>query len=85
VYRAIGLKGGFIELQYDDADQKLWVITEYDSPRRLNDDEIRFLVEYTRGQWSDGMGENMEVPYADENGLRPELYEPNQTIRVTQH
>lgn len=85
VYHAIGLKGGFIELQFDDAAKELWVITEYDSPRKLIDNEVRFLVEYTQGQWSDGMGENMEIPYADENGLRPECYYKDQTIRVTQH
>jgi hypothetical protein len=83
-YAAIGLTGGFIELRFDTSDHRLWVLTEYETPRELTDDEIKFLVEHTRGQWSDGMGENMDIPLADEKGLALELYETKQTIRVEQ-
>ncbi len=83
-YQAIGLTGGFIELQFSDDDQQLWVVTEYESPRKLTDDELRFLVKYTQGQWSDGIGESLDIPYADENGLEVELYDSGQTVRVEQ-
>lgn len=59
-------------------------MTEYESPRKLTDEEIRFLVKYTQGQWSDGIGESLDIPYADENGLEVELYDVGQTVRVEQ-
>ena len=83
-YLAIGLTGGFIKLHFDSEEQLLWVVTEYDSPRELTDDEVQFVVRHTQGQWSDGMGENMEVPFAEKKGLCLELYDPDQVIRVTQ-
>lgn len=82
--RAVGLRGGFIELRYDATTKRLSVVTEYDSPRRLTDLEIDQLVEYTTGQWSDGLGENLECPYASANGLHLDLAPKNQVVRFDQ-
>jgi len=80
----LGLTGGYIEFQFDTSENRLWVVTEYSSPRELTQDEISALVEYTQGQWSDGMGTNFEIPHADENQVCTELYNSEQTIRVEQ-
>ena len=48
--------GGWVRLIYDDAEQKLFVETEYEAEGQLNEEEINFLVEGTVGQWSDGSG-----------------------------
>lgn len=48
--------GGWVRLIYDDAQQKLFVETEYDVDGQLNEEEIEFLVNATVGQWSDGAG-----------------------------
>ncbi|QDU38223.1 hypothetical protein Mal4_25480 [Maioricimonas rarisocia] len=82
--RSIGIKGGFIELRYDAAVNALSVVTEYDSPRPLNDEELRELVEHTTDQWSDGLGESFECSEAESNGLELDLAPPGQRVQVQQ-
>lgn len=50
--------GGIISFGYCNGDDVLAATTEYQSRRTLTDAEIRLLVAYTMGQWSDGIGEN---------------------------
>jgi hypothetical protein len=49
--------GGIIRFGYQDGGL-LTAVTEYRSRRLLTAAELRLLVEYTMGQWSDGVGEN---------------------------
>lgn len=49
---------------------KLMTITTYKSNRKLSDDELKNLADYTQGQWSDGIGEGFEQEpcmYDDDN------------------
>lgn len=41
-------------------DNKLWTYTEYVANRQLNNRELHVLLDYTVGQWSDGIGEGFE-------------------------
>ena len=50
--------GGVIRFSYREGDDLLTAVTEYHSRRPLSNTELRLLVEYTMGQWSDGIGEN---------------------------
>jgi hypothetical protein len=50
--------GGHLRLVYRPDVKELWVVTEYEARRRLSEEELAFLAGYTRGQWSDGIGEN---------------------------
>ena len=50
--------GGIISFRYQDDGELLTATTEYRTRRPLTDAELRLLVEYTMGQWSDGIGEN---------------------------
>ncbi|MCE9545694.1 MAG: hypothetical protein K8T25_09280 [Planctomycetia bacterium] len=50
--------GGIIQFGYVDGEDVLTAVTEYRSRRPLTDAELRLLVDYTMGQWSDGIGEN---------------------------
>ncbi len=50
--------GGIIRFAYREGDDLLVATTEYRSRRPLTDTELRLLVAYTMGQWSDGIGEN---------------------------
>jgi hypothetical protein len=49
--------GGVIRFGYRGGDL-LTATTEYRTRRPLTDAELRLLVDYTMGQWSDGIGEN---------------------------
>lgn len=82
--RTIGLSGGFIDLRYDTAANMLRVITEYDSPRSLNEDELQRLVRHTTDQWSDGLGESFECSEAESRGLQLDLSPPDQDVQVQQ-
>ena len=50
--------GGSLRFGCDDGESLLTVTTEYRSRRPLTDTELTWLVAYTLGQWSDGIGEN---------------------------
>lgn len=51
----IGLQGGDLRLAQDSRGG-LEVITTYVAARELSELELAALVEFTEGQWSDGMG-----------------------------
>ena len=53
-----GLRNGYMKFQ--SIDSVLWVITEYESDEKLTEPELDLLVDYTQGQWSDGIGEGFE-------------------------
>jgi ankyrin repeat protein len=50
----------------------LRVLTEYLSPKKLKPGEKKELVGFTRGQWSDGIGEG-EFKHAKETGMTVDL------------
>jgi hypothetical protein len=51
--------GGGLSFEYaDDGGDCLVATTEYSLRRALTDAELALLVDYTMGQWSDGIGEN---------------------------
>ena len=54
------VSGGYLEFVYNKELEKLFVETSYDCPRELTKEEQKILVEYTQGQWSDGIGEGFE-------------------------
>jgi hypothetical protein len=54
----IGLTGGHLQIVFDETSKQLQICTVYHTPRRLKQAELRQLVQDTRGQWSDGIGEN---------------------------
>jgi hypothetical protein len=59
--------GGVISFSYREGDSLLTATTEYRSRRQLTPAELRALVSYTMGQWSDGIGENLyQYPIHDE-------------------
>jgi hypothetical protein len=51
--------GGVIRFSHRDGDPLLTATTVYRSRRPLTPAELRALVGYTMGQWSDGIGENL--------------------------
>jgi hypothetical protein len=60
--------GGVIRFAYRDDGDVLTATTEYRTRRPLNDAELRLLVDYTMGQWSDGIGENWTCISPDKCG-----------------
>ena len=50
--------GGYMDFKFEN--KKLWTYTKYNSDRLLTDEELHDLLEYTQGQWSDGIGEGFE-------------------------
>jgi hypothetical protein len=60
--------GGSIQFAYSEGEELLTATTEYRSRRALSADELRLLVDYTMGQWSDGIGENWTCESAERCG-----------------
>jgi hypothetical protein len=52
------VSGGYMRFKFEDG--KLWTYTVYDSDRLLTEEELEELMDYTQGQWSDGIGEGFE-------------------------
>ncbi len=57
---------GAVRLTYNSATKKLWVVTEYKSPVKLKQSQLKRLVQETLGQWSDGIGEGCFDDRSDE-------------------
>jgi hypothetical protein len=57
---------GAVRLTYNATAKQLWVVTEYKSPVKLTKSQLKRLVDNTRGQWSDGIGEGCFDELADE-------------------
>src|SRR5438045_3896697 len=75
-----GVSGGQMRLEWSEDDQTLYVITEYESTRRLSKDEEERLIDYTSGQLSDGIGENFE---SEED--HPSPWHPGQVLHLEYH
>lgn len=52
------VSGGYMHFKYED--DKLMTYTVYTSTRELTKKEEQQLIDYTQGQWSDGIGEGFE-------------------------
>ena len=66
---ALLVPGGFLRFTYDGHSEVLTAITEYHSHRPLVNAELELLVDYTMGQWSDGIGENFACDTPFDLGL----------------
>ncbi|MGC4118919.1 MAG: hypothetical protein QM765_31005 [Myxococcales bacterium] len=65
---SLELDGGDLYLRYDPATQSLRTETRYRVGKRLSDEELALVLEYTRGQWSDGVGEDFDPCLRLHNG-----------------
>ncbi len=63
------LPSGHLRLVYKEAENQVWVVTEYEAQRVLSEAEMALLVQYTCGQWSDGIGENFQSVSTELYGL----------------
>jgi ankyrin repeat protein len=73
----IGLHGGGLRIKYNEALKILQVITEYLSPRKLKESELKKLLNQTLGQWSDGLGEGCFNGYLEKTGIHIDVYPSN--------
>ncbi|MDB5292406.1 MAG: hypothetical protein JWL69_3647 [Phycisphaerales bacterium] len=82
----IGLAGGSLRISYVTGRDELRVVTEYESPCELSAEELRKLVEDTKGQWSDGIGEGCFDDFERESGVHIDMAPlgMNQDVRVEQ-
>ncbi|WP_295614970.1 hypothetical protein [Chamaesiphon sp. GL140_3_metabinner_50] len=68
----LGIRGGILRYEYRQSEHRLWILTEYKSPRKLSEEEFQSLYLFTRSQWYDGAGENFAGELADRNeGIAP--------------
>ena len=54
----LGVRGGYIRLEFSTELNDLIGITEYTAPEPLSDADLAQLADYTAGQWTDGVGSN---------------------------
>jgi len=54
------ISGGYLEFVYDSEKNELIATTAYYVTRKLTPKEEAALIDYTQGQWSDGIGECFE-------------------------
>jgi hypothetical protein len=79
------VSGGYLEFEFTDG--KLWSVVEYKSTRELNEFELKWLRDYTQGQWSDGIGEGFEqepVTYYKDKEIYISPWYHDQEIKVEQ-
>ncbi len=61
---------GQLRFTLRDGERRLRVFNEYVARRPLTPAELRWLGDYTLGQWSDGMGEYVFVPSGPFEGYK---------------
>lgn len=54
------LEYGYMEFEYNEEENKLYVVVKYNTKEQLTSEECEELIEYTKGQLSDGIGEGFE-------------------------
>ena len=86
--------GGYMRFEYNKKLETLYVITEYET-RKLTKEEEQQVIDYTQGQWSDGIGEgfeqqvfsgeeNWDDPDNDKNVIyNPSAWHNGQRVTVT--
>jgi len=52
------ISGGYMEFTYEK--DELYVVVSYEANRKLSEKEKKYLIDYTSGQLSDGVGEGFE-------------------------
>lgn len=77
-----GVTGGYLRFRFRSEIGELWAETEYDLRERLGDEEFEALVDYTLGQWSDGIGENFCPAYAEQTGLSLAIHIEDATSQI---
>ncbi|HEY5761512.1 MAG TPA: hypothetical protein VIU34_37080 [Steroidobacter sp.] len=76
------LSYGVLSLRYDEALKQIFVQTVYDCSRELTRDELKELIQYTRGQWSDGAGSGIHQGCSMEFDMAPGLMVDKKLVRV---
>lgn len=52
------LSCGYMDFRYENGE--LYTYTVYSTKEELTEEELESLIDYTQGQWSDGIGEGFE-------------------------
>jgi hypothetical protein len=78
-----GVSGGYLRFRLRSDLKQLWVETEYDLRERLSDKDMESLVDFTLGQWSDGIGENFCPAFAERTGLFLSIHVKDATSEIT--
>jgi hypothetical protein len=76
--KSAGINGGYLKFVYEEG--KLFAETTYECKRELDEKEKEILIEYTQGQWSDGVGEGFEQQEHEGAYISPWFY--GQTVEV---
>lgn len=69
------IKSGYMQFAVED--DVLMTVTTYYSDRELTKKELDKLLDYTKGQWSDGIGEGFEQNECHEGTVAFNVYDPN--------
>lgn len=86
-----GVTNGYLRFEYVFEENKLYSVTTYNSNELLTPEEEAILIEYTQGQWSDGIGEGFEqepCSYDEDwdvdRGIYISPWYPDQNITIQQ-
>ena len=69
----LGLARGDLKLKYDAKGKRVLVESTFEAPKKLSPKQLKALVEYTRGQWSDGAGEGAFDKLMDKHSVGMDL------------
>lgn len=73
----LGVRGGYIRLEFSTEINDLIAITEYTAPAPLSDADLALLANYTAGQWTDGVGSNFSQSMGVATRTAVDLWPPD--------
>nr|WP_315463991.1 hypothetical protein [uncultured Rhodoferax sp.] len=76
-----GISGGVLKFHFSKRTGQLHGLTTFELQRPLDPKEIDLLLDFTLGQWCDGIGANFFQSRMD-FGLAPQMFTPRSTVTI---
>jgi len=76
-----GISGGVLRFHFSKHTGRLNGVTTFELQRPLNSKEVDLLLDFTLGQWCDGIGSNFFQSRMD-FGLAPQMFTPRSAVTI---
>ena len=84
-FYSMGIKGGRLSLHYDTSEKVMYVQSDFEFPKALNETQLKSFVDDIDGQISDGMGSNYFQELSEELSAAIEMANCFDSSKITKY